>query len=199
MQLVVLTGFLGSGKTTALLSMARDLAGSGHKTAIIVNEIGDVGIDNQLLTQLGANVWELLGGCICCTLVADLGQTLLDIQARFAPDYVFIEPSGASNPGSIPDALKYNAELKNIPIHWIAIVDPTRIEELVEVLEPLMQSHLRQANIAVITKADEAPPEQMAMARRWITAERPEIPCIEADMMNEKRRAHVEELILCLN
>jgi len=199
MQLVVLTGFLGSGKTTALLSFARELSSTGAKVAIIVNEIGDVGIDNLLLKQLGANMWELLGGCICCTLVADLGTTLSKIAADYAPDYVFLEPSGASNPGRIPDALIYSKDLQLTRISWLAIVDPLRLDELVSVLEPLMESHLRVADIAVITKKDEATPEQIDAARKWIASLRPEIPCIAVDMKSEGGRASLRELLPCLN
>jgi G3E family GTPase len=199
MQLIVLTGFLGSGKTTALLSFARELSGSGAKVAIIVNEIGDIGIDNLLLKQLGANMWELLGGCICCTLVADLGTTLSKISADYAPDYVFLEPSGASNPGRIPDALQYSKDLQLSRISWLAIVDPLRLEELVTVLEPLMESHLRVADIAIITKKDEATPEQIEAARKWIASLRPELPCVAVDMKSETGRASLRELIPCLN
>lgn len=199
MQLIVLTGFLGSGKTTALLSFARELSRTGAKVAIIVNEIGDVGIDNLLLKQLGANVWELLGGCVCCTLTADLATTLSKISADYAPEYVFLEPSGASNPGRIPDALLYSPDLPISRISWLAIVDPLRLEELVTVIEPLMESHLRVADVAVITKKDEATPEQIEAARQWIAGLRPELPCVAVDMKSEGARASIKELIPCLN
>ncbi len=182
MQMIVLTGFLGSGKTTALLCFARELAASGSRVAIIVNEIGDVGIDNLLLKQLGTDVWELLGGCICCTLTGQLAETLSRISTDYAPDYVFLEPSGASNPTAIPSALQYNKAFRYLRITWIAIVDPLRLEELVEVLEPLMESHILVADAALITKQDLATPGQMEAARKWIATLRPGICCIAVDM-----------------
>ena len=72
MQLLVVTGFLGSGKTSLILSLA---ARPNRHVAILVNEIGEIGIDNQLMRQLDLDVWELFNGCICCTLTADLVST----------------------------------------------------------------------------------------------------------------------------
>lgn len=198
MHLVALTGFLGSGKTTALLNFARETAASGAKSAVIVNEVGDVGIDNLVLKQLGADVWELLGGCICCTLTADLAVTLTKIKEEFNVDYVFLEPSGISNPDTIMSGLKYSSALNDLRISWLAIIDPLRLEELVEVFEPLMQSHIKRASVAVITKKSLATPEQLAYARQWIADQRPDLPVFVADMKSETERIPLEELLACL-
>ncbi len=195
MQVIVLTGFLGSGKTTALLSFAAETGRRGAKAAIVVNEIGELGIDNLLLKQLGANVWELLGGCICCTFAGELEATLSKISADYLPDYVFIEPSGASNPVAILEAMQRCHDLDLSRTHWLAIVDPLRLEELLAVLEPLLESHLRLADIALITKKDAASTEQIETARRWIAKLRPEIPCVAVDMRGEAGKVSLRELI----
>ena len=78
---ILISGFLGSGKTTLLkriLAWEDDLSG----TVVLVNEFGEVGIDGSLLTESGSDVVELTSGCICCSLVADLRQSLLDIMQR---------------------------------------------------------------------------------------------------------------------
>ena len=94
MRLFLFTGFLGSGKTTLIIKAARYAAEQGKKVAVLVNEIGELGIDDQLMKKLGMNVWELLNGCICCTLSADLVSTLHQLSTEYRPDIVMIEPSG---------------------------------------------------------------------------------------------------------
>jgi len=99
-RLVLLSGFLGAGKTTLLkrmISWEHDLS----ETVIIVNEFGDVGIDGALLKDSGTDVIELSSGCICCTLSADLHQSLTDIWNRFHPRRILLESSGVADPTAI--------------------------------------------------------------------------------------------------
>ncbi len=64
MRLLMVTGFLGSGKTTLVIKLVQAAITQGQRVAILVNEIGEVGIDDQLMRQLGLNVWEMVNGCI---------------------------------------------------------------------------------------------------------------------------------------
>ena len=73
----------------------------------MVNEIGEIGIDNQFMRQLDLDVWELFNGCICCTLTADLVTTLQRLDAAYAPDLVIVEPAGAADPKNLLRALPY--------------------------------------------------------------------------------------------
>ena len=112
MHLLLVTGFLGSGKTTLIVPLAKSVVQSKRRVAILVNEIGEIGIDNQLMRQLDLNVWELLAGCICCTLSSDLVTTLQKLDADYAPTYgvpdlVIVEPSGAADPRNVLTALPY--------------------------------------------------------------------------------------------
>ncbi|MCL5952374.1 MAG: cobalamin biosynthesis protein CobW, partial [Chloroflexi bacterium] len=81
MHLLLFAGFLGSGKTSLIIPLAKAVVKSERRAAIVVNEIGEIGIDNQLMRQLDLNVWELVAGCICCTLSADLVTTLQKLDA----------------------------------------------------------------------------------------------------------------------
>ena len=76
MDVFVIGGFLGSGKTTMLLQLAKVFVDKGLKTAIIVNESGEVGVDGATIKAEGYNATELPEGCICCTLVGTLKATL---------------------------------------------------------------------------------------------------------------------------
>ncbi len=75
MKLIVVAGFLGSGKTSLLLEIARHLVDDGRTVAVIENEIGEVGIDGRLIAEQGLVVRELFGGCICCTLAVGRRRT----------------------------------------------------------------------------------------------------------------------------
>jgi G3E family GTPase len=164
MQLLLVTGFLGSGKTTLILQLARAVVGRGRQLAILVNEIGEIGIDNQLMKQLDLNVWELLNGCICCTLSADLVSTLQQLDAGYAPDLVIVEPSGAADPRSILSALPYYRGGALESVRTVSVLDPQRLPVLIEVLTPLITSQIQHADLVLISKKDLASPEELAFA-----------------------------------
>ena len=72
MKLLIVSGFLGSGKTTFIIQATKAVSEKGFKPAIILNEVGETGIDDLFMRRLGLNVWELLGGCICCIIAGSL-------------------------------------------------------------------------------------------------------------------------------
>ena len=87
MQLLIVSGFLGTGKTTFIIKFVKSALQKGVKIAILVNEVGEIGIDDQLMRRLGLNVWEILGGCICCTLAVNLNETLDKLLQEYKPKY----------------------------------------------------------------------------------------------------------------
>ena len=166
MHLILFSGFLGSGKTTLVIKLAQFAVEQGKKIAILVNEIGEVGIDNQLMRQLDMNVWELLNGCICCTLSADLVSTLQQLDSDYSPDLVIVEPSGAADPKGILSALPY---YKGTPIEGmqtVAVLDPLRLEMLIEVMTPLIVSQIKHADLVLVSKCDQAKVEEIEYAHQ---------------------------------
>jgi G3E family GTPase len=101
----ILTGWLGAGKTTALNRMLA--AQHDRKIAVLVNELGRISIDTQLIVGRGGDVLELAGGCICCKvdLKNDLWDGIADIITRSAPDSVVLETTGIAEPAAILDGL----------------------------------------------------------------------------------------------
>ncbi|PGM96713.1 CobW family GTP-binding protein [Bacillus cereus] len=100
----ILTGFLGSGKTTLLNRILSE--DHGQKLAVIVNEIGQIGIDNQLIMNVEEEIMEMTNGCLCCTVREDLLvalKQLLDVKAEGKMDFdgLVIETTGLANPGPI--------------------------------------------------------------------------------------------------
>jgi G3E family GTPase len=166
MLLLALTGFLGSGKTTFAVKLVKAALKKDLKVAVIVNEIGEVGIDDQFMKRLGFNVWEILGGCICCTLTANLVQTLEELHAAYSPDLVIVEPSGAADPRGIFSVFAHARISSLSRRRQIAILDPLRMEMLIAVIEPLVTSTIEQADLILISKADLASVEQIEHTRR---------------------------------
>ena len=112
---VIVTGFLGSGKTTLIGQILRDPAFT--RTAVIVNEFGEIGLDHELIATSDETLMALTNGCLCCAVQSDLVRTLLELQARrdageIPPyDRVLIETSGLADPAPILQALMTDARL----------------------------------------------------------------------------------------
>ena len=122
----ILTGWLGAGKTTALNRMLA--ASHGKRIAVLVNELGRISIDTQLILGRGGDVLELAGGCVCCKvdIKNDLWDGIGDIIARSSPDCVVLETTGIAEPAAIleglvrvPDAVRDRVQ----PAGVICVVD----------------------------------------------------------------------------
>jgi G3E family GTPase len=99
--ITIITGFLGSGKTTLILNLIPQLP-KDYRLALIKNEFGDVAVDSQLATSKAiSGVRELLNGCICCNLVGSLGDALEQLRVEQLPDRIVIETSGSAFPATL--------------------------------------------------------------------------------------------------
>jgi G3E family GTPase len=110
----IVTGFLGSGKTTLISRILRDPAFA--RTAVIVNEFGEIGLDHELIASSDETLLALTTGCLCCAIRSDLVATLLDLQRRrdageIAYDRLLIETSGLADPAPILHALMTDADV----------------------------------------------------------------------------------------
>ena len=110
----IVTGFLGSGKTTLIARILRDPAFA--RTAVIVNEFGEIGLDHELIASSDETLLALTTGCLCCAVRSDLVATLLDLQRRreageIGYDRVLIETSGLADPAPILHALMTDRDI----------------------------------------------------------------------------------------
>ncbi len=191
MHLLLFSGFLGSGKTSLIIPLSNAAVQSGHRAAIIVNEIGEIGIDNQLMRQLSLKVWELVAGCICCTLSGDLVATLQTLDSDYAPDLVIVEASGAADPHNVLSALPYYRGRPLSSVRTASVLDPLRLPMLIEVMAPLITSQIRHANLIIVSKIDLATSDQIDFARRTAREINP-----MARIVSAAARGHLEaELI----
>ncbi|MFC2031230.1 GTP-binding protein [Chloroflexota bacterium] len=162
MNLLLMAGFLGSGKTTQIIRLAEAVSAKGRMTAILVNEIGEIGIDDRLMRQLGLNVWELMGGCICCTLTAGLLTELHKLDREYDPDLVILEATGAAIPGDILDSLQYFQGQPLQSVRTTVVLDPLRLPKIMQVLGPLMEKQITPADLLLVTKTDLATDQEIA-------------------------------------
>jgi G3E family GTPase len=165
-RLLLVAGFLGSGKTTLIVSLARRAAEAGLRIAVIVNEVGEVGIDGSVLRMGDLEVKEITAGCICCQIGVDLVVTLRELEQAFKPGLVIIEASGIATPSGVKEALTYYPVAGAEVLRTLTVIDPTRFEALYEVLTPLIESQIIGADRIVVTKRDLAEPAEIDLAVR---------------------------------
>jgi G3E family GTPase len=155
MDLLIVAGFLGSGKTTLVLSIIERIINlTGKKVVVIVNDFGTVGIDGKVMTKYGLQVKELASGCICCTLGADLLHTIQEVEEGFQPDLVVIEPTGVADPDAIVQAMVHYGGKELGRIRSTVIVDASRFDVIMKALGRPLTAQVRTTDLVVINKID---------------------------------------------
>ncbi|KNZ42093.1 GTP-binding protein [Acetobacterium bakii] len=181
-EIILFTGFLGSGKTTMLIKTIEMLAEKKRKCAIIINEIGDVGIDNRQMRKLGYDVLDLFGGCVCCTLKVTLEATINHLLEDCEDlDYILFEPSGMADPSAMYPAIT-NCGYDVNEIHNIFIFDPLRVDLYVNSLNKLFNDSLNLAGMVVINKIDHAAPGMVKDAMKMVKDTRPGIKSFQMNV-----------------
>lgn len=165
MKILLFGGFLGSGKTTTILQVAKQITEvRGETAAIIENEIGEAGVDDQLLLSTGLQIRPLFGGCVCCQITGDLVTAVNEIQQAVNPDWLIIEMTGLAVPGNIVGQIsKYCVSQANFKT--VTLVDGARWAELKEVLEPLIVEQVKKSDLILINKIDVTGQEISAVIR----------------------------------
>ncbi|WP_299624401.1 cobalamin biosynthesis protein CobW [uncultured Tateyamaria sp.] len=203
----VITGFLGSGKTTLVRHLMQNP--QGKRLAIVVNEFGDVGVDGEILKSCAIpdcpaeNIMELANGCICCTVADDFIPTIEALMALDPqPEHILIETSGLALPKPLLKAFDWPDIRSKITVDGVialadaeavaagrfapdvAAVDAQRIaDESIDHETPLsevFEDQISCADIILLTKPDLAGPEGVAKAKAIIAAETPRpLPVVE--------------------
>ena len=192
--ITLLCGYLGAGKTTLLNQVLNNQ--KGFKVAVIVNDIGEVNVDEKLIAK-GANITDtssivpLTNGCICCTLKTQMAQNIEDIISSGKFDYIMIEASGVCEPMPIAQELEtiQNGHLDNV----VGVVDAKRLvdefgggEDLLkdkdeEDIESLLVQQIEFCSTLVINKRDLVSDDEFKKVRAVINAVHPGVKIIETD------------------
>ncbi len=180
-QSLVVSGFLGSGKTTLVRHLLEEGRRAGLRVAVVSNEFGELGIDKALLAQGDDGFVELEGGCVCCKLSDDLLRTLQELWERSHPDWVIVETSGL--------ALPYDTLIN----FWRAPVSDWSCDEVSAVvvnaeqvrdgrdLEGTFEDQLASADFIVLNKTDLIEESEMAQVRAAVRAVEPDAPIVHAE------------------
>ena len=161
MKLLLLSGFLGSGKTSALLQLAnrlvRSSSGEGTGVVIIENEIGEVGVDDKVLRSRGLQVKELFAGCACCTGGVDLLSDIRTLRDTMAPEWILIEATGVAYPRQIRENVE---ACFHIPVKILALADASRWKRLHAYMAQLIEGQVEEADCILLNKVDLVAPEE---------------------------------------
>ena len=203
---LLLTGYLGSGKTTLLNRILSNR--KGIKFAVIVNDIGEVNIDADLIQQGGIvdqkddSLVALQNGCICCTLKMDLVEQLTDLVKMGQFDYIVIEASGICEPAPIAQTICSIPTME--PKYWmnglarldciVTVVDALRMKDefgsgtslqkpniAEEDIENLVIQQIEFCNIVLLNKAAEVEPQELARIKQIVRAIQPKADIIECN------------------
>ena len=203
---LLLTGYLGSGKTTLLNRILSNK--KGIKFAVIVNDLGEVNIDADLIQQGGIvdqkddSLVALQNGCICCTLKMDLVEQLTDIARMHKFDYIVIEASGICEPAPIAQTICSIPTME--PRYWadglarldciVTVVDALRMKDefaggsaltkpniAEEDIENLVIQQIEFCNIVLLNKAAEVEPKELARIKEIIRALQPKAEIVECN------------------
>jgi G3E family GTPase len=169
----VLTGYLGSGKTTLLNRILSE--DHGKRYAVIVNEFGEIGIDNDLIVESDEEIYEMNNGCICCTVRGDLIRTVEGLMRRPGRfDAILVETTGLADPAPVAqtffmdDDVRSKTKLDAV----VALVDakhlPLRLKDSTEA-----EDQIAFADVVVLNKTDLVTADELAKVEAMVRAINP--------------------------
>jgi len=195
----ILTGYLGSGKTTFVNYLLKE--NHGHKFAIIENEFGEVGIDDGLVLQSNEEVIEMMNGCICCTVREDLIETIKKLvkERRGKFDHIIIETTGLADPAPVAQTFFIDPECTKLcRLDAIVTFIDAKFtgqhldEEKPEGVENEAHEQVAFADVMVLNKTDLVTPEELeALKNKLNSIKQIHCPIIEA----QYSRVPVEQVI----
>lgn len=203
----IISGFLGAGKTTVLQQLLRQKP-AGETWAILMNEFGQIGVDQQLLPQdQGYAVKELLGGCLCCTGQLPMQIALSRLLAEHQPERLFIEPTGLGHPAQLLEQLTEPHWQSTLAMRaLVTVVDGSRLHDADWVGQHLYADQLKAAQIVVVSHADQMEDadtqalqalqqEYQAYAQHWIVTEHGQVALSQIDVPYQGIQRQVQPLL----
>lgn len=161
MKILIVSGFLGAGKTTFIKALAKH---TGKEFAILENEYGAAGIDkDRLETELASgtvNIWEMTEGCICCSAKGDFALSVLSIANAVDPEYLVIEPTGVGKLGNIVENLKQIEYDRITLLAPVTVVDIHSYRRYLQEYPELYQDQIAEAGTILVSKTEQASAEE---------------------------------------
>ncbi len=187
MKILILGGFLGSGKTTSLMRLARyivDTTRSDKKIKLIIleNEVGEVGIDDAYLRSGGFTVDNLFSGCACCTVAGELITAVIKIQKELDPDWIIVETTGIAYPRNMQENLK-NAIGQDSRI--VVLADASRWNRLLLPMNNLLRGQIEGSDAVLVNKIDLVDGDTLAKVERDILDMEPKAVVLKISALSD--------------
>ena len=151
MKILLVSGFLGAGKTTFIKELAKNI---NLEFVVLENEYADIGVDKDFLNEKNLNVWEMSEGCICCSMKGDFKSSIKRIYSEINPEYLIIEPTGVGMLSSIIENIR---EINNNDIEIlspITLIDITSFNEYLETFNNFFTDNLKNTGKVILTKLE---------------------------------------------
>lgn len=169
----LITGFLGTGKTTAILHLLKQKP-AHEKWAVLVNEFGEVGIDGAIIRESGVAVREVPGGCLCCVSGLPFQMGLNMLLAREKPDVLLIEPTGLGHPRNILQTLKDEHYQDVLTLGaTVCMLDPRHLLENKYLENDVFVDQIQLADVLVANKTDLADEQAKAAFEALLASSQP--------------------------
>ncbi len=177
-RLLVLTGFLGSGKTSFLNQFIEYHAGRSELVTVVQNELGEKSVDH-LLTEGDESVLTVDAGCVCCTLATALAGSVRQLRDRFHPDVIVLETTGLANPLNMVESLHDLEDMVTLDA-VVTVIDAPRYRETIARSE-LAEGQVAAADTIVLNKCDLVDEATLAAIRDDLARRNPEARILTAE------------------
>ncbi len=165
MRILIISGFLGAGKTTFIKELIRRT----HKNIVVMeNEFGSASLDSNAVSSGGIDVLEFMEGCVCCTMKDSFVNSVLTVSATLDPEYLVIEPTGAAELGSVLNSLKKICYDKITLADPLTIVSPAGFSGNMNACAGIFTDQLRNAAKVILSKTETAEESEIAAVCREI-------------------------------
>lgn len=168
----IITGFLGTGKTTAILNLLKEKP-EGERWAVLVNEFGEIGIDGAMLTDQGALIKEVPGGCMCCAAGVPMSVAITALL-RTKPDRLIVEPTGLGHAHKVLATLTSSQFSEYIDLRaTIGLVDPRNLTKEKYLQNQNFTDQLAISDIVIGNKVDQCHVSDIDAFNDWVTDQTP--------------------------
>ena len=168
----IITGFLGTGKTTAILNLLKEKP-EGERWAVLVNEFGEIGIDGAMLTDQGALIKEVPGGCMCCAAGVPMSVAITALL-RTNPDRLIVEPTGLGHAHKVLATLTSSQLSDYIDLRaTIGLVDPRNLTKEKYLQNQNFTDQLAISDIVIGNKVDQCHVSDVDAFNDWVTDQTP--------------------------
>jgi len=179
LPVTVIGGYLGSGKTTMVNHLLRQA--DGLRLAVLVNEFGELAIDEDLIEAEDDDIISIAGGCVCCSFGSDLTGALMDMaKLDPPPDHLLIESSGVAIPSAIVGSVSLLDGFRVDGIVILADAEGVQANAQSKYMSDTVLRQITDANIIVLNKTDLVTDDQLAETRSWLTAQNPDVRILHA-------------------